>query len=154
MFFKGLLLILGMTISLKIRLTVISVFVLLSLSSQAQNLSLIGTPEEFIIDQVSGYRHMEERALEHEEYPMLVFTDTDKELDFYFSFYRNEKICDMIRVIAPEEVLKEDLDSIRSGFTNVKDKIWENQARTVRVQLSEEAGNNKKLIMVIENIRN
>lgn len=143
-----------MTISLKIRLAVISALVFISFSSEAQNLSLIGKPEEFIIDQVSGYKNMEERALEHEEYPMLVFTDTDKELDFYFSFYRNEKICDMIRVSAPEEALREDLDSIKSDFTNVKDKIWENQAHTVRVQFSEEVGNNRKLIMVIENIRN
>ncbi len=146
------LLFLGMTKFSKISLSIIPLLLFISCISKAQNLSLIGKPEQFAVEQLSNYKDIEERAIEHEEYPMLIFRDADKELEMYFSFYRNEKICDMVRVNATAADLKEDLDVIKSDFTSVQDKTWENSTHTIRVKVFDDLENKKKIFMVIENI--
>ncbi len=124
------------------RLVFIALISLISFRAQAQTqtTSLIGTSEEFILENVKGYASVEERGLEHEEFNVLVFEDKDRELSFFFTFYRGAKICSFIKNKAPIASLKQEIDLIQSNFKKVKDNVWEKPDKSVQVQINEEEG--------------
>ncbi len=111
-----------------------------SIASQAQTVKLIGTSEEFILENVKGYTSVEERALEHEEFNVLVFEDQDRELSFYFTFYRGAKVCNYIGYKAPLSVLNEEIKLIKANLKNIRDNIWENSEKTAQVEIREANG--------------
>ncbi len=133
------------------RLVFVAVLFLVSFDSKAQTVSLIGTSEEFILENVKGYASFQARGIEHEEFDVLVFEDKDRELSFYFTFYRGEKICNFIKNTAPLPALKTEIDFIRANFKNIKDNIWENAAKTIQVQIDEAVGRG---IVLAKEIRN
>ena len=121
-----------------------------SFRAAAQIPSLIGTTEEFILENVKGYASVQQRGIEHEEFEVLVFEDKERELSFHFTFYRGEKVCNYIKSEAPLSTLKKELDFIHNNFNKVSDKIWENKTRTVQVQINEVGG---QVVMVVKGIR-
>ena len=133
------------------RLVFIAILFLISFTSKAQTVSLIGTSEEFILENVKGYASFQARGIEHEEFDVLVFEDKDRELSFYFTFYRGEKICSYIKNRAPISALKEEIDFIKTNFKNIKDNIWENASKAVQVQVTEFDGQGTVLAKAIRN---
>lgn len=123
-------------------LAVLTVLCLGSFRAASQTTALIGASQEFILENVRGYPLVEERGLEHEEFDVLVFEDKEKnrELSFFFTFYRGEKVCNFIKNKAPLADLTEELDFIKTRFHNSKGNIWENQSKTIEVQLTESGG--------------
>jgi hypothetical protein len=89
---------------------------------------------------VTGYNTVEERGLEHEEFNILVFEDKERELAFYFTFYRGDKICNYIKCTAPLSALKEEIHYIKSNFKNIKDNVWESSSRRTQAVISETNG--------------
>jgi len=134
-----------------LRATCLAILFLSSITSQAQTIELIGTSEDFILENVKGYPSVKERSLEHEEFNVLVFEDQGRELSFYFTFYRGGKVCSYIKSIAPVSAMKTEVDFIKANFTNIKDNVWENAAKTVQVQISE---SERQVIMWVKEIRN
>lgn len=133
-----------------LKLIIIAVMLLVSSASRAQNIPLIGQSEEFILENVKGYASVEERAFEHEEFDVLVFEDQGRELSFYFTFYRGEKVCNFIKNRGPASSMKEEVDLVKSTYTRIKDNVWENAEKTIQVQLSEIDG---EMGMVIKGVR-
>lgn len=118
----------------------IFILILSSFVCQAQTVQLIGTSEENILENVKGYPSVNERALEHEEFNVLVFEDQDRELSFYFTFYRGDKVCNYIKNKAPLSVLKEEIKLIKANLKNIRDNIWENSEKTAQVEIRESNG--------------
>lgn len=121
--------------------TVFSILLFLfSLAVNAQSIQLIGASEEFILENVKGYNSVEEKGLEHEEFDILVFEDRDRELAFYFTFYRGGKVCNYIKSTAPLSASREDILYIKSNFKNIRDNVWENSSGKTRAVISENNG--------------
>lgn len=134
-----------------LRTTGIILLCLISFLSHAQTTQLIGASEEFILENVKGYSSVEERGIEHEEFNVLVFEDGGRELSFYFTFYRGGKICSYIKNTAPLSALKEEISYIKKNYTNTRDNIWVNAAKTVQVAINTSAG---QASIVAKEIRN
>ena len=113
---------------------------LFSLATNAQTVQLIGASEEFIPENVKGYNSVKEKGLEHEEFNVLVFEDKSRELAFYFTFYRGNKICNYIKSTAPLSALKEEIQHIKSYFKNIRDNVWENSSGKTQAVISESNG--------------
>ncbi|MES3017801.1 MAG: hypothetical protein V4721_08485 [Bacteroidota bacterium] len=122
------------------RIISILIFVFVSVAAQAQTVQLIGTSEEFILENVKGYPSVEERSLEHEEFNILVFENKDDELSFYFTFFRGGKVCSYIKKSGSPLALKEDIDYIKSHFKNTSDNFWENPEKTIRAEIVKRDG--------------
>ena len=121
---------------------------LVSFASNAQIIQLIGTSEEFILENVKGYNSVEEKGLEYEEFNVLVFEDKNRELAFYFTFYRGDKICNYIKSTAPLSALKEEIQHIKSNFKNIRDNVWENSSGKTQAVIR--ASNGLGVIMLKE----
>ncbi len=113
------------------------IFVLISCTLQAQTVSLIGTSEEFILENVTGYGLAEHRPIEHEEFDVLVFEDKDRELSFFFTFYKGAKICSFIRNRAPMASLEQEIKFIQGTFKKIQEDIWEKPDKSAQVKISE-----------------
>lgn len=121
--------------------TALSIFLcLFSFLSNAQTTQLIGASEEYILENVKGYASVEERGIEHEEFNVLVFEDKERELSFYFTFYRGGKVCSYIKNTAPLPALKDEINFIKTNFINTRDNIWENADKTVQVHINTSEG--------------
>lgn len=126
---------------------VFTIFLFLaSFAARSQTLQLIGTSEQYILENVKGYDAVEEQAIEHEEFNVLVFEDKDRELSFYFTFFRGDKVCNYIKKKAPVSALKEEIAHIKSTLKSINEKTWENAEKTVQVEISETDGNGLLLI--------
>jgi hypothetical protein len=117
------------------RLTLLFIFFFFSSPSNAQNVALIGSSEEFILQSVKGYSSVESRGIEHEEFDVLVFSDKGRELSFYFTFFRGDKVCSYVKIDASPLMLKDEFAYIKTHFTNVRDNIWENASKTVHLDI-------------------
>lgn len=122
------------------RLAFTAVFVFISFGLQAQTVSLIGASEEFILENVRGYAISEHRAIEHEEFDVLVFEDKDREVSFFFTFYKGAKICSFIKNRAPLPSLGKEIDYVQTNFRKIQENIWEKPDKRAQVQISESDG--------------
>ncbi len=134
-----------------LRTAIIILFCFVSSLSRAQTTQLIGASEEFILENVKGYTTVEERGIEHEEFNVLVFEDGRRELSFYFTFYRGGKVCSYIKNTAPLPALKDEINFIKSNFSNTRDNVWENASKTVQVQINTFEGQGS---IVVKELRN
>ena len=123
---------------------------ILSFAAKAQNISLLGKTDEYIMESVTGYAKVYERALEHEQFNILVFEDGERELSFYFTFYQGGKVCEYIRSYTPISKESEDVKIVRSTFTNIKDNVWQNADKTVEARIT---GSPTESILVLKNVR-
>lgn len=117
-----------------------TVFIFTTFLAFGQTEKLIGTTDDFIIENISGYATVEERGIEHEEFNVLVFEDQERELSFYFTFYKGAKVCNYIKLSAPLPAIKSEIDYIKSNFTNTSANIWVNASKTVQIQINEKEG--------------
>lgn len=118
------------------RSVLVLLFFLGPFASEGQTVTLIGTSEEFILDNVKGYPSVQVRGMEHEEFDVLVFEDKDRELSFHFSFYKGEKVCSFIRCGAPLAALKDEIAFIKANLLQVRENIWENSGKTVQAVIT------------------
>src|SRR6476620_9336240 len=109
---------------------------LVTLSVSGQTAAFIGTSEEFILENVKDYESVQQRSIEHEEFDVLVFGDKNRELSFYFTFYKGAKVCAYIKHDAPLPALKEEIDSIKSSMIQVKDNIWQSADKSVQAEIA------------------
>lgn len=133
-----------------LRLVFVFALFIFSYSANAQNISLLGKTDEFIMESVTGYSKVYERALEHEQFNILVFEDGERELSFYFTFYQGGKVCEYIRSYTPLSKESEDVKIVRSTFTNIKDNVWQNANKTVEARIT---GSPTESILVLKNVR-
>ncbi|MEJ7692748.1 hypothetical protein [Daejeonella sp.] len=122
------------------RPVLILILILGSFISRAQTVQLIGTSDDFILENVKGYDSVEERSLEHEEFNILVFEGKDKELSFYFTFFRGEKVCSYIKNTGKPSALNEEILFVKSHFKNTKDNIWESSGKSIQAEITEKNG--------------
>lgn len=116
------------------------VFVSSSLCAQVPLTSLIDKTEEFITEQVEGYETVRDQPLEHEQFDVLIFEDKQRELSFFFTFYRGDKLCNMIRSVGPTAGFKNELNTITKTFSKVDNNRWENADKTIQVRIEEVDG--------------
>jgi hypothetical protein len=132
------------------KLTFIFLLYLIPFSSQAQNVSLLGKTDEFIMESVTGYASVHERALEHEQYPILAFEDKDRELSFYFTFYQGQKVCDLIRSVNPVSNEPADVKLVKTTYNKGEGNIWENPEKTVQARITV---TDNEVILTLRNLR-
>ena len=132
------------------KITLLFLFVLITYSSKAQNVSLLGKTDEFIMESVTGYASVQERALEHEQYNILVFEDKDRELSFYFTFYQGQKICDLIRSISPVDKESEDVKLVKNTYIKKEGNVWENPEKTVQARITVTG---EEIVLTLRNLR-
>lgn len=118
------------------KLAIAAILVLISCQLQAQTVSLIGTSEEYILQTVTDHGPAQYRALEHEEFDILVFEESDRELSFFFTFYKGSKVCSFIRSRAPIASLEQEINFIKKNFIKIGDGVWEKQDKSSQVTIT------------------
>jgi hypothetical protein len=118
------------------KLAFAAIFALLSGQLQAQTVSLIGTSEENILETITDHGPAQYRALEHEEFDILVFEEKERELSFYFTFYKGGKICSFIRSRAPLISLQQEINFIQENFRKIGDDLWEKPDKSLQVKIT------------------